>query len=38
MSEEVYRELRTTQAVNLNLKMNAASENKAIYCVIRVYE
>ena len=29
-----YVELRTTQAVNLNLKLNAISENKAIYGVI----
>jgi hypothetical protein len=36
IAEVVSREVRTTQAANLNLKMNAASEHKAIYSVICV--
>jgi predicted dinucleotide-binding enzyme len=36
IAEVVLREVRTTQAVNLNLKMNAALEDKIIYNVICV--
>ena len=38
MSEEVQRELSSTQAVNLNMKMNETSKIKAIHSVICAYE